>query len=429
MESSSSNWKQYFLLGAVALLCFVPFLIASQYLSSYVDQVDTLPYDDYRDLRWLSGGQGVLFLHQPLEGTEEQGSTETELWYQDAQTYQFRSQGKLPKGYHWKLSKRYTETHLVLEALKGEETTLALVSRDQVQPLEFLEIPEPWKLVKVQGRGLFYAQRVNDLPFDQFADVEAAPEVMNGVAVSDWTPTRAGVKIGRYDEETGEVASLLAIPYEHKEERPRVLLLRESPDQRFLALVLRFGKSARPGLWIYDRETDRLLWTRVFTDTDLQGLDWSPDSVSVALSDGQGLVILESALGIEFTRYKTESLDRFEPFWAQNGSLLLVDGVTIRLFDPQAGQAELLVDSRTWEDEVGDLQVGPLGSRVVALSEAEHKSGIVWLEVSGGTESMKRSVLPGSYRAAAQEHWMYKFGEVFRYARNTWLGKNRSSEG
>jgi hypothetical protein len=405
-------------LGLLALLCALPFLIAIVYLERQVESIDTLPVDEYKDLTWGPDGRSLLLLHRPLiDGAD------SELWSGDPSTSEFTSLGRLPADKVWRLTGRSVDGALVLGATADGKEKLAVV---ETGVPKFLDLPPEWSLVPSQGEGLFFSKVVDDVPFEQMVEVEDAPEVepseSNPAAAtsSPGAPLRSGVQIGRYNRSSGNNDLILTIPFNRPEEQPRILLTRESPDKRFLALVTQFGEMGTAGVWIYDSEASRLLWTRIVVNSSVAGLDWSPSSVALSLCDGQGVVILDNVLNIESTRYEVQGLGSVVPLFAEEDMLYLVGASTVHRLDRQAGQAEMVFDSAAKGVDAKNFVVNPSASRAAFFS-----SPLGFLELSvysldSPDDPPVVSKLPGSLRRLAQGTLTYQVGDALRTAWRFW---------
>lgn len=426
MKSEPASVKHTLRLALVAVFCALPFLAAAGYLVRDYHRVETLPYDAYRDLRWVEDGKGLLFLHRPLTQSGEQA--QTELWLQNTRSSKFSELGRLPLDYSWKLTPRYTESSLLLEAESAEEKKLALFSREEKGKLEFLKVSGPWVMLPTQGRGLFFASEEKNIPFDQFADIEPATEVRDvpdsphdedtleeeGIITP---PTRAGLKIARYREKDRALEPVLSIPFTRPEEKPEVQLVQESPDGRFLAMVLSFG-SGTPGLWVYDSQNSRLLWTRVVAVGAVTGIDWSDDSVGLVLTDGGGVVILESAIKVESIRYKASGLEGLRPHWTESGGLLLANPDSVYKFDREASRAIPLFESK--KRGAIDMSVGPTGMTVAYFASPRGYYEVFLTDLDGRDEVATRTTLPGSLRELAQGTLEYQLGRSISHAWQVW---------
>lgn len=428
MKSEPAGAKHLLRLALVAILCALPFALAGRYLTNHVEQIDTLPFDEYRDLRWTEDGRGLLFLHQPLD--REGAPIRTELWLQDARDLKFSQLGELPRESGWKIGHQVLQDSILLERDKQGQRELGLFARKEGGEIRSLEVSAGWAPVPSQGRGLFYVTEEENIPFDQFVDLEAAPEVKesdNPEGSEDGEgltapPTRRGVKIGRYEVEKSEVKPLFSIPFIRPEDRPEVLLVRESPDQRFLALVLRFGEGAA-GLWVHDAQTSRLLWTRVLVSAPVEGLAWSPDSVGVALTDKEGIALLESALKLESVRFQISGLEGARPGWSERGEILLqVPDVVLR-FDREQGRSLVLFDAKKVKAEVSSINAETSSAAYFSDPKGFHEVFLTALDGSG--DAPIRATLPGSLREVAQGTLKYQVGEFLIHSGEFWLERLR----
>ena len=403
----------------LALFCALPFLLAIVYLERHVERIDTLPVDEYKDLHWAPDGHSLMLLHRSIDE-----ASATELWSGDpTASSEYTSVAKLPGNQVWRLTGQAVDEALVLGATADGAEKLALLENGAPK---FLEIPQQWTLLKSEGAGLFYSRVVDDVPFEQMVDVEDAPEVSPEPAATPGSatpavPTRSGVQIARYNRADGKVAPILTIPFTKPEEQPKVLLVRESPDKRFVALVTQFGEAGTAGLWVYDSEASRLLWTRVVTDTTVSGVDWSPSSVALALCDSQGVVVLDNVMNVESTRYSAQGLGTVEPLFVEENALYLVGESSIHRLDRQAGQAEMVFDSRSKGLDAMGFVVNSSASKAAYFSSPKGYLELIVVKIGAAKEEEPTmSSLPGSLRRQAQGTMLYQIGDALRTAWRFW---------
>ena len=403
----------------LALFCALPFLLAIVYLERHVERIDTLPVDEYKDLHWAPDGHSLMLLHRSIDE-----ASATELWSGDpTASSEYTSVAKLPGNQVWRLTGQAVDEALVLGATADGAEKLALLENGAPK---FLEIPQQWTLLKSEGAGLFYSRVVDDVPFEQMVDVEDAPEVSPEPAATPGSatpavPTRSGVQIARYNRADGKVAPILTIPFTKPEEQPKVLLVRESPDTRFVALVTQFGEAGTAGLWVYDSEASRLLWTRVVTDTTVSGVDWSPSSVALALCDSQGVVVLDNVMNVESTRYSAQGLGTVEPLFVEENALYLVGESSIHRLDRQAGQAEMVFDSRSKGLDAMGFVVNSSASKAAYFSSPKGYLELIVVKIGAAKEEEPTmSSLPGSLRRQAQGTMLYQIGDALRTAWRFW---------
>lgn len=418
--ASPANRQRVLKLGLWALLCALPFLALSIYLGRQVERVQTLPVDEYRDLVWGRDEKSLLFTHRALV----EGSS-TELWAADTSTSDFAALAQLSAERAWHLTGRFVDDLPVLSATSSAESAaeqLFLLDGGAPKPIT---VEAAWRPLVSQGKGLFFVESGDVGGEERLASMEDAPEVAPTPEVRS-TPTsaeQAGMGIGRYDRQAGKVELLFSIPFRGAAEEPRIQLVRESPDQRFLALVVGFGPSGRPGLWVYDSEAARLLWTRIVSDAEVYGLAWSANSESLALSDKNGLVVLGNVLGVESTRYETASLGAVAPMFLRDGTLLLLGQSSVHKLDRQRGQAEALFDARNRQIEVLDFVVAPSGSRAAFFTAPKGYLELQVVDLESHDAPPKVFDLPGSARRLAQGTLGYQVGDAIRSAWRFWTGR------
>jgi hypothetical protein len=428
MSASKSPYR-LFRLGVVALFCALPFLIGSVFLYRHVERVDTLPLDRYGGLRWMPGEKNLAFLHQPLRQTPP---AETELWRVTGTGAGFQKVGALDADREWSLSKNYSGAWMLLYGKKSsQDVVMALADGDG--KVKTIEPGDEWQILSSQGDGLFFQTTVDDLPFDQFVDVEDAPDLQPEEETWEedpWgreeeaepaaPPTRLGLKIGVLNPETEEMETALSIPYDKPEQKPEVQLVRRSPDQRFIALIVRFGPSGSPGLWVYDSQTERLLWTRLLIAQEASGLDWSSDSVKVAVTDKDGLSLLENALGFESTQLKISASEPLLPSWGAGTNLYLFNQHIVYLVAKDREQAQPLIDSQ--DSDSSDLALDSVGGRAAFTMAPRGYRELVVLELKTG-QNLTKVALPGSIKEKAQGTMVYQLGNAIRFAWRRWTGR------
>lgn len=428
--SSSKTPYRLVRLGLVAVLCALPFLLGSFFLYQHVERVDNLPLDRYGGLRWMPDKSNLAFLHQPLR---QSPPAETELWRTGTgfTATGFQKVGMLEADRDWTLTKRHSGEWMLLYGRKSEDDSVMALA-DGTGKVKTLKLDREWKLLPGQGDGLYFQTTVDDLPFDQFVDVEDAPDLIQEPEEPEdpWAepedqddstapPTRMGVKIGALDPEKQEIETVLSIPYDRPQEKPEVQLIRRSPDERFLALVVRFGKTGSSGLWIFDSQSQRLLWTRLVIAEGAAGLDWSSDSVKVAVTDKQGLSILENALGFETTQLSLSASETLKPSWGAGVSLYLFNRHLVYLVGEDREQAQPLLDSQDFGSI--DLTLDAVSGRAAYTMDPKGYRELVVRDLISGQNSV-RVALPGSIKEKAQGTIAYQVGNAIRFAWKRWTG-------
>ena len=427
---SASKPYRLFRLVVVAILCALPFIIGSVFLYRHVERVDTLPLDRYGGLRWMPGEKNLAFLHQPLR---QSPPAETELWRVTGTGATFDKVGALDADREWTLSKNASGPWMLLHGKKSEQDVVMALA-DGEGKVKTLKIDENWHPVPSEGDGLFFQTTVDDLRFEQFVDVEDAPDLDQPLDPHEddpWgldeeedelatPPTRMGLSIGVLNTETEQVETTLSIPYDRREEKPQVQLVRRSPDQRFLALVVRFGTTGPPGLWIYDSQTERLLWTRLLVTDVALGLDWSSDSVKVAVTDKDGLSILENALGFESTQLNMAASEELKPGWGAGSNLYLYNQHIVYLVGRDRQQAQPLLDSKDFDST--DLALDPVGGRAAFTTAPKGYRELVVRDLSSN-QNLAKVALPGSLKEKAQGTIVYQVGSAIRFAWKRWTGR------
>ncbi len=413
-------------LGLISLLCALPFLALGLYLGRQAEQIDTLPVDEYADLRWGSDNQSLFFLHRSLAS-----GAQSELWSQNSATKEFQSLGALPPGPHWRLTRRTVGERLVLASSEGESERLELLNPVKGAVPERLKVDEKWSLVKTEGDGLFFSSVKDDLAFQKMVEVEQAPEMKTppsgpvegndeDQANEPQLPTRSGLQVARFDPSAEEPTVLLSIPFDRAEEKPEVLLVMESPDRRFLAMVIKFGESGSPGLWVFDSEGSRLLWTRVVINSEVQGLSWAPSSAALAISDAEGIAVMDNVLGIESVRYQTQGLGLVRPLFAKEDRLYLKSVNSLLLLDRKEGQAEVIFDSRSKSVNAKSFVVNNEATKVAFFSSPQGFLELHVYNLDTSETAPNVSDLPGSLRREAQEALTYQVGAALRTAWQYW---------
>lgn len=413
----------------VAFITALPFFGGAYYLQEQARLIDTLPLDKYWGLRWMPEEKGLCFLHRPLR---QDPPPSTELYSYSGSGDQFPKLEELPSEYGWTLTKGHSDTWLLLEARKSEAEPRMAYSNGK--DLKYGKMEPGWTHLPSVGNGVFIQTEEDDLPFDQFVDVEAAPDIKPELdelprdqeelieeEAPAKPPTHLGLKISRYDVDKETLDPVLVVPYNRAEEKPIIQMVSPSPDKRFLALVVQFGQSGSPGLWVYDSKNARLLWTRALVEGKCQGLDWSSDSVRVAVSDDKGLIILEAALGIESTRLELSSTSGLKPRWGAGYKLYLVSDQAVYQVEMDRGKAVPLFNLSSQKGDPRELVLDPLGGRVAfTVSPEGYPELVMWdLKTKRATNQV---ALPGSQKLKAQGTVVYQLGSAIRYAWLLWTG-------
>ena len=434
MSARGSRYT-FFRLSLVAILCALPFLLGAIFLYHHVQRVDNLPLDRYGELRWMPGDKDLAFLHQPLRQTPP---AETELWRVTGTGTSFEQVGALEADRDWELTRQQSDTWMLLFGKKSDEDVVMALA-DGTGKVKVLDIGKEWKLLPAQGNGLFFETDDDELQFDQFVDVEDAPELDSveppvDPGYQDYPeeerqedepsspPTRLGVRIGHLDVDSGKIETVFSVPYDQPDQRPEVQLVRQSPDKRFIAVVVKFGASGSPGLWIYDSQSQRLLWTRMRVVERAYGLDWSSDSVKIALTDKEGLSILENVLGFESTKLEMAASEMLLPSWGAGATLYLYNRHAVYSVGKEREQAQPLFDSRGKGEGFSDLALDAMGGRAAYTAAPRGYRELVVRELRTG-QNLAKVALPGSIKEKAQGTIMYQLGNAIRFAWRRWTGR------
>lgn len=401
-----------------AFLCALPFLAALVYLGRQVEAVQTLPLDEYRGLCWGPDETSLFFTHRALtEGAQ------TELWTVNTGTSEFFSVANFPSSQRPELTGQFIGDLPVIKGLDATNDELLQVVGGESD--RRIEVGSAWRALPSQGKGLFFVE-VEELEGEELlVSMEEAPEVGPSSDEVDGPtpyPAQTGLGIGRYQQAEDTVELLFSIPFQGAAQEPKIHLVGESPDQRFLALVVSFGPSGRPGLWVYDSEASRLLWTRIVSDPEVYGLAWSAGSESLALCDKNGLAVLGNVLGVESTRYEIGSLGPVRPAFVSDQELVLIGDSSVHKLDRQKGQAETLFDARTKPAQVQELAVSPSGSRAAYFIAPNGYLELQLVELDSAEETPQVLELPGSARRLAEGTLGYQVGEAIRSAWRYWTG-------
>ncbi len=421
--SSPLNRQRLLKLSLWAFFCALPFLLVLVYLGRQVEKVQTLPADEYRFLCWGPDEKSLLFTHRALK----EGAA-TELLVADTATLEFAELAQLSSAETWRLTGQFVDDLPVLASERDGGEMTYLLEGGTPKPIP----SEHWKILSSQGKGLFFVESGDVGGEERLVSMEDAPEISStpeASATPEDDPTEApslqgdGMGVGRYDREQGKVELLFSIPFRGKSQEPHIHMVCESPDQRFLALVVGFGPAGRPGLWVYDSQATRLLWTRIVSDSELYGLAWSENSESLALTDKNGLVVLGNVLGVESTRFETQSLGEVRPSFVTDGELALIGKSSVHRLDRQQGQAQTQFDARTKQLEVLDFTVSPSGSEAAYFTAPKGYLELQVVDLEDHDAAPKELDLPGSARRLAQGTLAYQVGEAIRSAWRFWTGR------
>lgn len=413
MTTVTPGGKPLARLGLIALCCAFPFVLGLAVLANKAERIDTLPLDEYRDLAWTPDGHDLVVLHRPL--TE---SSPVEFWLARGGT-EFEKLGDLPADGHWGLTGQWLGDAGVLRKGDGPEAELALFDKAGFKALTH---PTGWAWLSSRGQGLFLGKEVTDLPFDQAAMVEQAPEVEPGAAAASGDGSkRLGLVVGRFEAEGKAPVGLVSIPYARPEDKPRIEMLKESPDHRFLALVARFGDGGL-GLWVFDSDANRLLWTRVVVHGRALGLDWSSSSVGLALTDEEGVVVLDNVLSVESTRYQIRGLGETKPLYGESDRLYLVGASTLYQVNRELGRAEVVFSSHGRGLDALYFSVNSRATQAAFLSSPAGTMELYVADLSPREPVVRSMDLPGSRRRLAQQTLGYQVGNTIRTAWRFWWG-------
>lgn len=410
-----------------ALVCALPFVVAAGFLQNYARRVDTLPLDLYAGLRWVPETTDLYYLHRSLQ---QSPPAETEVWRVTSNGTAFSQVGTLSADYTWDTLPMGSKGWVMVEGKDSKEAGVRMLC-DLEGKVKALTPDAEWKPVPSKGDGIFYYKIEEALPFDQFVDVEEAPDMKpqldgpsgqptpeaSATPGQPAVPTHKGVSVGEYSVEDGKMKPLLSIPYNNDSERPSIELMRRSPDGRFLAMVVKFGADASAGLWVHDNQSQRLLWTRVIVKGAATGLDWSPDSVKVAVTDQEGLVVLEQALGIESTRVDMSSTAGLQPAWGSGGRLYLYNHHAVHSVDIQGNVAEPILE----KSDADDLRLNVAAARAAFSVTSKGFRELAIADLKSG-QPVTESTYPGAAKQEAQSTLAYKVGSAIRFALTRWFG-------
>lgn len=423
--ANSSNNIRY---AVAAFLCALPFLLGGFYLQDFARRVDTLPLDLYSGLRWVPGTPDLFYLHRPLE---QNPPAKTEIWLVTSHGTSFNQVGTLSADYEWSTVPVGSDNWQLLEGEDSEgKTTRALTNLNgEVRPLK---VEPEWKPLRSKGDGIFYFRWDDALPYEEFVEVEEVPSTSPEPASFEpepdalatptdgapRIPTHKGITVGEYRLDQSKVEPILSIPYSTDAEKPTVELVRRSPDGRFLAMAVKFGPNSASGLWVFDQDNHRLLWTRILIQGEATGMAWSRDSVKVAITDSGGLVVLEQVLGVESNRVEMTGSVTLQPVWDKDGSLYVFNEHSVYSVDLEGDVAVPVFNIQGGDD----LHLNVAESRVAYSTTAQGFRELVIAELKGG-ETLSQLPYPGAAKQEAQSTILYKIGNSLRYALNRWTGR------
>ena len=437
MAKSSRFVRNVLRLCVVALVCTLPFLLLAGGAIHYARGVDTLPLDEYGGLTWSVKGHKLFYLHRPLIAGAE---SPYELWSHETRQKRFKELTELPESGKWELADKWAGRWLMVASAEQS----LMFSGGKESRLVNLDFAKDWLHVPGDGKRHFFSAHESAMPFEQFVDVEDAPDLEaaatpapdSGLEPGEEAedeigpplpgemgpPTRSGLKLSKLSEDGKSLIPVLSIPYSKASDKPEVLYASESSDQRFLALAIRFGERGQPGLWVHDSESRRLLWSRVICSGEVYGVAWSPDSVSLSLADSKGVVVVPNVLGIESTRFEAAGLGRVTPVWGNGSSILLAGAHSVHRLDRNQGKAEVVFDGASGELGLEQMVLSPDGSKLAFFS---HKNGRTELvtKVLGSDQEDSRLGLPGSLAEENRNSWAYRVGDALAHSAKYWLGR------
>lgn len=251
-------------------------------------------------------------------------------------------------------------------------------------------------------------------------DSEAEPAaVQPGLEILSWTPPDTGF------------THVVTIPGSAGE-RLSVANVEPSPDDRFLAIALRAGEDGPLGLWVYDSQTSRLMWTSIRADAKTMRIAWSPDSVGLLASSrgrqGGELFVLDNVMQTRHERLSSGSENvPLQPFWpsGQQGFILQSPDAVYRV-DPRRLQTQRILDRAKLGLNPGGLTVSPQGNWAVFYSRGPDQDDLYVVSL---LTLAPHSLLPPGRRRRARSSLLYQIAEGTHYALSRWGGGSSAAAG
>ncbi|MBI3926274.1 MAG: hypothetical protein HY319_12090 [Armatimonadetes bacterium] len=201
-----------------------------------------------------------------------------------------------------------------------------------------------------------------------------------------------------------------------------------SPDGRLYAISLRLAGNAGVALWIYDKISRRMFWSKIRSASPLR-VAWSPESLGlIAVAEAAGgceLFVLRNVLEGSPTRLSSAGDPaRYIPFWPrQDADFLLLNGNQVFRFDPVSFQAKPVLDGRQLGPVRGEISVSPGGNWAAYAGPSAEGDELCVMSLR---TLNRRALLPPSERADRMGELGYQLADSFRWAVSYWMeGRQR----
>ncbi len=290
-----------------------------------------------------------------------------------------------------------------------------------------------------KGGKIFFVGLVNDIPYEVPTTVTAESTDLNKrfegysagrfvgpgetrrsvfigprLLASKKVVYRPGLRLGYWAVgEENVIRHLVDIPFVSGTSVELVDVL-PSPESRFVALQLRFGKVSEVSLWVYDHSgTGRMIWTKVKSREQRLQATWTPDGLGLSAigkgTEGWELFWMKSVLKPEPERFKGGLVLQgcYPVCSADGGELLLVGKDRIYRFDKRTLRAKsIVVRSRLG---ASSYIVSPKGKWLAYTLRGGEDNNIFVRSLKSG---MTRSLLPITKKSASKKTLCYRLGQA-----------------
>lgn len=334
--------------------------------------------------KWSESEEHVAYLSQPAEGGA------WELWRVQHLNHTAQLLCKLDPGEWTLLGWMNGDKQLLLQPKDQSTPRVLTVDANNGHQQEIRFEANDGRLINVrEGQMLF--QRNGP-----------AQERGGSVTVLKWAPGEKGY------------TPVVTIPYES--EKLQVEGAWPSPDNHWLAMVIRMGETEERTLWLYDLQKDALRWTGIRVPCLAIRGAWAPDSEGlVAAAETNHGCDLYAFWQINRDSYTPLSSGQehhaYQPFWPRSQEyFLLLEGNDVLQFDPKSLQATPL-EAKGWERHGSrDLAVSPRGSLAVYVARQEGDDQLFQVDFQGHSTA---ALLAESSKITVRKELWYVLGDSF----------------
>jgi hypothetical protein len=219
---------------------------------------------------------------------------------------------------------------------------------------------------------------------------------------------------------------ILGVPYENEPLSIDEAVL--SPDQKWIALVLRVGAAGKErALWLYERDGAHLTWSGIRVPVDSMKLAWSPDSKGLVASTHAhsycDLYVTYDIAKPDFHKLRSASgplASGVEPYWPRDQHyFLLLRGAEIFQFDPSSRQATPMQLQATLEHQPRGLCISPRGTWAAYHFVQDGQDELSCISL---TTKQTHTLVGEAGASKERNQWWYILGDGLRQAWGFWSG-------